>query len=156
MNGPGAGLLVVGIGNPDRGDDGIGPLVALDLSGRLPSDATLIARAGDILSLIDDWSGYDTAILIDAVVSGAPAGTIHRLDLTRDPLPPGFSAPSTHAFGIAEAVELARALDQLPRRVILYALEGANFDPGVPMTAATAAAAPVAAARIAEEVHAHA
>ena len=47
---------------------------------------------------------------------------------------------STHAFGVADAVELARALDRLPERLDVYAIEGASFAAGAPLSPAVAAA----------------
>lgn len=44
-------VLVVGLGNPDCGDDGIGALVALSLAGRLPADVPVVVRSGDMLAL---------------------------------------------------------------------------------------------------------
>lgn len=48
-------VLLVGIGNPDRGDDGVGPLVARQLLGRVPPNVAIIERTGDALALIEDW-----------------------------------------------------------------------------------------------------
>ena len=70
-------------------------------------------------------------MLVDAVRSGAPPGTIHRLDARAGPVPTGFFHYSTHAFSVAEAVELARSLDQLPPHLIVYGIEGEKFAAGV-------------------------
>lgn len=145
-------LLVVGIGNPDRGDDGIGPMVVRQLVGRVSSDVAIIERSGDALALIDDWAGRDAVILVDAAVSGAAPGSVRRIDLLRDALPPELSLSSTHAFGVAEATGLAGALGLLPAHVIAYAVEGANFDPGAPISPPVAAAAGEVATRIAAEL----
>jgi hydrogenase maturation protease len=40
----------------------------------------------------------------------------------------------THAFGLAAAVELARALQRLPRRLVLVGVEGAEFEAGAALT----------------------
>ena len=69
---PARKVLVVGLGNPDRGDDGVGPLVAKELSGVLPTDVAITWPNGDVLSLIVAWSGFDAVIFIDAA---APART---------------------------------------------------------------------------------
>ena len=70
-------------------------------------------------------------ILIDAVSSGAPPGTLYRFDALTQPMPGRYSFHSTHAFGVAEAIELARALHVLPPNLIVYAIEGKNFATGV-------------------------
>ena len=70
---------------------------------------------GEPVGLIEDWAGADAVIVVDAVSSGAPPGTIHRLDPLSAPIPAALSQGSTHAFGLAETIELARALGRLPR-----------------------------------------
>ena len=66
-----------------------------------------------------------------AVVSGAPPGTVHRFDAVSERAacarPP---CRSTHALGLADAVELARALGRLPRRLVVFGIEGAAFPLG--------------------------
>jgi hydrogenase maturation protease len=145
-------VLVVAIGNPDRADDGVGALVATRLAGRLPSDVALVARSGDILSLIEDWAGVDAVICIDAVARMEMPGRIHRIDAGAGKLPHGVSFASSHAFGLAEAIALADALRSLPGTVIVYAIEGASFDGGAAMTAEVAAAAGEVADRVVAEV----
>jgi hydrogenase maturation protease len=147
-----ARVLVVGIGNPDRGDDGIGPLVVRQLIGRVSRDVAIIERSGDALALIDDWEGRDAVILVDAAASGGRPGSIHRIDLLRDTLPPELSLSSTHGFGVAEAVGLADALDLLPAQVIAYAIEGANFDAGAPISPEVAAVTAEVADRVVAEL----
>jgi hydrogenase maturation protease len=145
-------VLVVGLGNPDRGDDGIGALVVKALAGRLPADAALLARSGDMMSLIDDWAGFDALVCVDAAASMGAPGQIHRIDLTIDELPPGMSFTSSHAFGLADTVRLARALKLAPQDIVVYAVEGCCFDGGAPMTADVAAAAGEVVHRIIAEV----
>lgn len=132
--------LVIGIGNPDRGDDSIGPLVTRRLVGRAPPDVTIIERAGDALALIEDWAGYETVILIDAAAPGATPGRIHRIDLLTTQLPADMPFASTHAFGVGNAVGLARTLGLLPRCLVVYAIEGVNFEPGAHLSPNIAAA----------------
>jgi hydrogenase maturation protease len=126
--------LVVGIGNPDRGDDGFGAAVIARLRGHVPPAVRLAARSGDILGLIDEWDGFDAVVLIDAAAPIARTGRVHRLDPTAGPLPIGWSVPSTHAFGLGETVELARRLGRLPRRLVLYLVEGEEFGTGAALS----------------------
>jgi hydrogenase maturation protease len=147
-----SGLLVVGIGNPDRGDDAIGPIVARLLAGRVAPDVVVLERSGDMVGLIEDWSGRDGVILIDAAAMVKAPGTVYRFDLLHDVLPTGLTLASTHAFGVADAVALARALGRLPGRLIIYAVEGTEFAPGAAPGAPVVAAAEPVAVRIAEEL----
>jgi hydrogenase maturation protease len=145
-------VLVLCLGNPDRGDDGVGALVARNLRGRLPADVQVLARSGDMLSLIEDCAGFDALVCVDAAAPVTAPGRIHRFDLARDSLPRDLSFTSSHAFGLAEAIELARALQRAPQTIIVYAVEGGCFDGGTAMTPAVATAAAVVADRVVAEI----
>lgn len=144
-------VLVLALGNADRGDDGIGALVAAKLAGRLPPHVRLATHAGDMLALLDDWAGFNAVVCVDAAAPQNAAGRICRIDLASDELPRGLSAASSHAFGIAEAIALARALDRAPRDIVVYAIEGRCFEAGAPLTAEVAAAADDAADQVIAE-----
>jgi hydrogenase maturation protease len=146
------GVLVIGIGNPDRGDDGIGPLVARRLKGHVPHGVSILERTGDALALIDDWAGRDAVVLVDASAPAGTPGRVHRIDLRADVLPPDVALSSTHALGVTEAVALADTLGLLPACVIAYAIEGADFTPGAPLSKEVAAVAGTVAARVAAEL----
>lgn len=119
--------LIIGIGNAYRGDDGAG-LVAARRIREIAGDAIhVLEMSGEGASLIEAWQEQEFVILIDAVHSGAAPGTIHRLDARTQPLPSRFFHYSTHAFSVAEAVEMARALDRLPPRLIALGIEGKEF-----------------------------
>jgi hydrogenase maturation protease len=147
--------LVIGIGNPDCGDDAVGPMVARLLDGRVPPGVTVLARAVDMLGLIEDWDGRDGVVLIDAAALVTEAGTTHRIDLLQDPLPRDLALASTHAFGVADSVALARALNRLPGQLIVYVVEGGVFEPGAEPSPAVVASAGVVARRVAAELAAH-
>lgn len=133
--------LVIGVGNRDRGDDAVGPLVASRLKRRAGQNFKVVERTEAGLSLIDAWEGAGKVIILDAVRSGAAAGEIHRIDASADSIPADFFHRSTHAFGIVEAIEVARALCSLPPRVIVYGIEGALFEAGAELSAAVEKAA---------------
>jgi hydrogenase maturation protease len=102
--------------------------------------------------LLDAWEGVGAVFVVDAVVSGAPAGAVHRYDATTTRLPAGVFRSSTHAFGVGDAVELARALGRMPHRVIVYGVEGADFGAGAPLSPAVAAAVDTVVSRLEEEL----
>jgi hydrogenase maturation protease len=144
-------VLVIAVGNPDRGDDGIGALVATRLTGRLPAGVALVHRRGDMLGLLDDWSRCEAVICVDAAAPMEEPGRIHRFDGSSGALPHDLSPPSSHSFGLAEALALARALGSAPPVVIIYAVEGQAFETGAPMTPEVVAAAGEVADRIVAE-----
>ena len=143
--------LVIGLGHPDRGDDAVGTIVANRLSERAPANVAAMAL-GETARLLDVIGGADEVIIVDAALSGAPPGTIHRLDANAGPLPQAMFAMSTHAMGVAEAIELARTLGELPARCIVFAIEGASFDLGQQPTPQVAAAIDEVMARVLDEI----
>jgi hydrogenase maturation protease len=153
MSGRGQSLvLVTGIGNPDRGDDGLGRAVARRLRARVPSSVRILERSGDMLALIEDWRGFSSVIVVDAVAPAGEPGRIHRFELTDHPLPIAFAPRSTHAFGVAETVELARSLGRLPSYFVAYLVEGERFETGAPLSPAVAEAVDEVAERIIAEL----
>lgn len=145
-------VLVIGLGNRYRSDDGVGRIVAELLRRDCPQEVEVREESGEGAALMDAWKDASAVILVDAVQSGAAPGTIHRLDATHTPVPSRFFHYSTHAFSVAEAVELARALDQLPPRLLLYGIEGGNFASGEELSPEVAAAADELLPRVREEI----
>ncbi|MCU0282239.1 MAG: hydrogenase maturation protease, partial [Acidimicrobiia bacterium] len=127
--------------------------VLAHLEGRLPGGVRLVRLSGaDPAHIIEAWEGAARVFLVDAMVSGAPAGTWRRFDVAAEPLPTEVRLASTHALGAGEAIEMARVLGRLPQALTVYAIEGTTFTVGAVIGAAVATAAGEAAARILEEV----
>jgi hydrogenase maturation protease len=143
--------VVVGIGNPDRGDDAVGGFVASLLQSSVMPDIPVTLLNGEGAGIVAALEGVDEAWLVDAARSGASPGTIHRIDCVTDKIPPCGSV-SSHDFGLAEAIELARALGTLPPQCVLYAIEAADFTLGVPLSPDVVAAAHTVAERIRQEL----
>jgi hydrogenase maturation protease len=144
--------LIIGLGNEYRGDDAVGLVVARRLKEAAPQPVQVLEESGDGAALMESWQGAATVILIDAVQSGAKPGTLHRLDARAQPITKKFFRFSTHAFGVAEAVELARALGRLPSRLIVYGVEGKRFEAGVGLSPEIEAAAQQVVERALEEL----
>lgn len=146
-------IFIVGFGNEYRGDDGVGPRVARHIrEWRLPG-IQVLEVPGDLLNLLERWQEAAAVILVDAVSSGHPPGTMHRFAAHLEPLPRAwFSPASTHALGLPEAVELARTLHKLPPRLIVFGIEGEDFTPGAALSPEVARAVPQAARRVVQEV----
>lgn len=127
----GEATLVIGVGNPHRRDDGAGIHVARQLVSAAPAHVIVKEASGEGACLMAMWENVDRVILVDAVRSGSDAGRIHRLDASRNRIPSDFFHYSTHAFSVAEAVEMSRVLKTLPQCTILYGIEGLDFSAGV-------------------------
>jgi hydrogenase maturation protease len=141
----GQGALLVGLGSHDRGDDAVGPVVARAVSAlRLPG--VEVVEHEDPTALIDLWAGRPLVVVVDAVCSGGRPGSLVVLEtgVGETALPESAWAATgrggTHAFGLAAAVELARALGRLPGRVVVIGVEAAGFEVGEPLSTPVALA----------------
>ncbi len=136
-------MMVIGIGNTMRRDDGVGILAVEELANRIPPDAAdLTTMDGESTRLIEAWTGVDRAVVVDAMRSGEPAGSVRRIEVGRDALPAWAPLASSHHAGLAEAVDLGRALDRLPDHLVIYAVEVADVSPGEGLSPAVATALP--------------
>jgi len=141
--------LVIGLGNPILGDDGVGWRIAeeLEQEGGLPSGVDIVCLALGGISLMEALEGYDRAIIIDAIVTHkAPPGmisTIHIEDLT-DPFFSHLS--STHDTSLQNALRIGRELGiHLPGEITLVAIESQRvYDFSESLTPLVAAAVPEA------------
>lgn len=149
-------MLILGAGNPFRQDDAAGLQVARRLRTRVPPGVTVVEAEGDLMSAIEDWREEEEVVLIDAMNSGVHPGTVLRFEAHDRPVPASFSNSSTHSFGVAEAVELARALGKLPPRVIIYGIEGKHFAAGEEMSREVAHAVGEVVERVLQEISSHA
>ena len=123
-------MILIGVGNGWRGDDGAGLAVARRVRELAPDGVEVREVEGDATALVDAWSGAEHVVVVDAAQSGAAPGTVRRFDAGSQPLPVRSLRSSTHAFGVSDAVELARSLGRLPGRLEVYAIEGASFVAG--------------------------
>ncbi|SOD96904.1 hydrogenase maturation protease [Caenispirillum bisanense] len=135
--------LVIGIGQPWRGDDAAG-LAVLDL---LPADRLeLRPHHGEGLGLIALWEGRPLVVVVDAACAAGTPGRLHRIDTARaTPFDARLFRCSSHAFGVNEAIATGRALGRMPARLIVHAVEGERWDLGAPLSPAVAAALPALA-----------
>jgi hydrogenase maturation protease len=147
-----SGTLIIGIGNAGRGDDAAGRAAVARLKARVPKDMRVIESDGEATALLARFSEADEVILIDAAMSGAVPGTVGRFDAHETPLPAARFGMSTHGFGLAEAIELARTLGQLPQRCVVYAIEGRSFALGDRLSPDVEAAVEAVVARILDTV----
>ena len=143
--------VLIGLGNPGRGDDGAGRFVARMLAGQLPADVAIAELEGEVATVLNQLQNADVAVLVDACRSGAPAGSVLHFDAAERRLPPDAFAVSTHGVSVANALELARALGDLPAVCIVYGIEAEHVDPGAALSAPVATAVREVAQRVRAE-----
>jgi hydrogenase maturation protease len=140
-----ARVVVAGIGNDFRHDDGAGPAVARLVAASTP--AVDIGPFAEPLDLLGRWEAASLAVLVDATRSDSPAGTVDLVDLGSAER---RSSSSTHAVGLDRVVRLAQVLGTAPKRVVVVGIEGEDFSDGTGLSPAVERAVGVAAARIAD------
>jgi len=143
---------IIGVGNPRRGDDAVGRVVAVQLRSQVNDDIEVLEADGEAGTLLAWLEQTASVYLIDAAAGGGVPGSIRRFDAADGPLPQVLFPLSAHGFGPGEAVELARALGTLPACCVIYAVEGESFEAGQPLSPAVAAAVAKVAERILAEL----
>ncbi len=147
-----ARVIVAGLGHEYRRDDGVGPLVAANAVA-VAGFAEDVGPLADPLDLLGRWDGANLVIVVDAVRSGAPPGTVRLVELEPEAAggaSGGQSATSTHGIGLAGVLRLARAIDQAPARVVVVGIEGEDFGNGSGLSPAVEAAVPQAVRQVVE------
>ncbi|MGF1526850.1 MAG: hydrogenase maturation protease [Candidatus Competibacterales bacterium] len=138
-------IKIIGLGNVQRRDDGIGPAALKALGGRLPRDVLVAECWGEATELLLQWEGMDSVILIDAAWAedAERVGELlyHRVG-EGAPLAPEVGGISSHALGVAATIALGDVLQLRPRNLVIYAVVGGDFGYGEGLSEAVAAALP--------------
>jgi hydrogenase maturation protease len=132
-------IRIIGMGQENQGDDGIGLAVAQQIANRGIKGVEVFGESGDGSALMELWQDCTAVIVIDAIPRAQNPGRIVRLEVGKDPLTTRMFRCGGKTFGITEAVELSRSMNSLPHRLILIGMEGARFQPGNPITPTIAA-----------------
>jgi hydrogenase maturation protease len=123
--------LVIGVGNPWRGDDAAGLHVVERLRKIAPNELRTATCTGSVDELLELWESAATVVVVDAIVSGRESGLVVWLDAIAGEIPAGwFPSFSTHSFGLHEALRLGRVLRRLPPRLFVCGIEAARVEIG--------------------------
>lgn len=125
--------LVVGIGNRLRGDDAVGPEVAERVAA-LGVPGVEVVVHDEPLALVEHLGHHDEVVVVDAAAPRGEPGRVHVVLVGATPLGEDSPALGSHGLRVADAVELARALNRLPRRLTVVGVEGVTFDLGAPLS----------------------
>ena len=147
-------IRIIGLGNGMRGDDAVGLLAARRIRQEVGDRVEVIEAEMAGVDILDLMEGARMVILIDAARSGQAPGTVHRLDASAGPIGGQMFPRSSHAIGVSEAIELARAMDVLPATVIVYGVEVGNTEIGQPLSPSVAMALDQVVDRIVQDCEA--
>ncbi len=121
--------LVIGLGNPILGDDGIGWVIAEEVRNRLPADLPVDVDCLSLggISLMERLIGYQRAILIDAFISDQEEGSIIVSKLEELPNYSAFHLTSTHDTSLQNALEMGRRLGaELPEEITVVGVSASH------------------------------
>ncbi len=145
-------VVVIGVGNPLRGDDGVGPAAVEAMRGRVPDGTVLAVSDGEPARMLDLWRGADTVVVVEALrARPSRPGELHTLTAA-DAAARTAGTASTHALGLGECLALAEALDQLPPSLVVHAMEVADVELGARLSEAVRSALPGLVDRVAASV----
>ena len=118
-------MLIIGLGNPILGDDGVGWKVAEEVREKLTPDLPVVVDCLSLggISLMEHLIGYERAILIDAFSLDGPIGSILVLRLNELPNYSAFHTTSAHDTSLQNAIKLGRSMGaQLPEEITVVGI----------------------------------
>ncbi len=141
----GAGVLVLGVGNSLRADDGVGEAVVERLGGVLPPGIADLRAVYQLTpELAADLAEVALVVVVDAA-AGVPPGEV----VVREPDAASLGEPFSHSVDPARLAAMARALYGASPRMLLVGIGPASLEPGEGLSPVVAAAVGVAADTIA-------
>lgn len=123
-------VLIIGIGDASRGDDGLGPAVLQSLRTADPGPVQHYLAVGDLSDLVLRWGAETDVAIVDAVSAGLEPGTIVHIDGLTEVLPAEEQAVSSHSIGLQPVIDLARLLDRLPRSLTIFGIQVSQTEVG--------------------------
>ncbi len=154
-NYPRTPIKIIGVGNAWRGDDAAGLSVARRLRQDNLPQVEIAESPGTGGSILEAWKDAARVIVVDAVVAGGSPGVIYRFD-AHDPAAtfPVSRSPSSHGWGLSEALALGKVFQDLPPSSLFMGLKGKILPSAAELSPAVGAAIPEAARRIAQDIQA--
>ena len=132
--------MVLGVGNLLLSDDGIGihAIQRLQETAQLPEEVQVLDGGTSGLDLLYHLEGVCRLIIVDAVETGKPAGTLIRL--VGDQVPSYFSLKmSPHEIGMPDMLMAAKLRDLYPEEVVVWGVQPATMEVGIELSPPVAA-----------------
>ncbi len=137
---------IIGLGNPLRGDDGVGPhLVELLQRRGLPEGVTAIDGGTGGIGLLELLAGWERVVLVDAAEVGCAPGQFVRFTPDQARWDETQDMASLHQAGLAEVLALARALQRPLPPMVIFGVQPERLDWGEGLSPAVEAALPALA-----------
>jgi hydrogenase maturation protease len=140
MTGASGEVVVIGLGNRYRGDDGVGVAAVAELNRLALPGVRVVTDIVEPMGLLEAWSGARLAMLIDAAVGTPPTpGRVRRCGLSDVATADGLSS---HSVDIGRTHALGEALGRVPDELVLFTIEVADTGHGTGLTPLVARAVP--------------
>ena len=144
---------MLGLGNPLRGDDGVGPRVVEELTRRgLLEGVTVLDGGTGGLDLLHTLEGWQRAVIVDAADVGREPGQFVRFTPEQVHLVRAADSFSIHQSGLAEALALADALGLVLPEIVIFGVQPAKIDWGEGLSQAVEAALPILTDAVFKEI----
>jgi len=133
-------IVIIGIGDSLRRDDGVGPLVIDACTYEPIAECDLVEIDGTATHIVDAWETRDLAIVVDAICTGDAAGTVHEVVIEDVPGTPRPAVLSTCGYtGVAEALRVGHAQQRLPNALVILGIEPGDLKQGFGLSPAVSA-----------------
>lgn len=147
-------LLILGLGNPLRGDDGIGPRTVEQLKQHgLPVEVEALDAGTAGFDLLYWLDGRRRVIIVDAADVGLEAGQFARFTPEQVELKGAAEGAGSHQAGLAEVLALARALQRPLPEIVIFGVQPGSLEWATGLTAEVEAAVPLLVRAVLQEVH---
>ena len=144
-----SGIVVIGLGNPYRRDDGVGLVVAAAVAALSLDAVTVATGIEDPMTLVDAWTGMALAVVVDAAVTALPTAGLVRSCTVAEL---SETALSSHDVDVSAALAFGRAVDRVPGELVVVTVGVADTGYGAGLTPEVAAAVPRATAAVLTEI----
>jgi len=149
-------IVILGVGNILLSDEGVGvrAVESLKREYRLPPEVEVIDGGTSAMEMLDDLACADHLIIVDAVRSGKPPGTMVRI--AGDAVPVFFKTKlSPHQIGLSDVLATLALTGELPGGVTVIGVEPYSLATGMALTPQVEAVLPKVVAQLTDELRQH-